>query len=233
MPDPIPTPIPAPQPTTIPAANTQEARLPSGEIRDLQATSTTPTDGQTTSSDSTKTEGEKPPVQAPEAYTAFTAPDGHKIDAKLVSEAMPIFKELNLDQASAQRLVDLVTKNQLDSLKSADKFVADMHAEWGTKLAADPEIGSKLDTVKADIGRMLAHLGPSETGFRQAMDLTGAGNHPDVIKGLYKLAAQINEGKALGDANRGPSPHGQSPNGKASRPSPASAFYPNLPTSSS
>lgn len=235
MPDPIPTPIPTPQPTTIPAANTQEARLPSGELRDLQAPpSTTPTDGQTTSSDSTTTEAEKPPVQAPEAYADFKLPEGVKIDKTRLDSALPLFKEANLSQDQAQKLVDWYTKNQTTDIDAAKKTYLDMRAGWTKELADDPVIGSKLESVKTDIGRMLAHLGDAgDNSFRQAMDFTGAGDNPAVVRGLYKLAALVNEGKALGDANRGPSPHGQSPNGRATRPSPASAFYPNLPTSSS
>lgn len=232
MPDPIQTNTPTP-PTT-PQANSPDARLPTGEIRDLQSTSPSTTDGTQTSSDSGTSEGGEPQPKAPaapETYAEFKFPEGTKVDKARLDSALPIFREANLSQDQAQKLVDWYTKLQTDDAKAGVDLVAAMHAEWGTKLASDPEIGSKLDSVKVDIGRALSHLGPAETAFRSAMDLTGAGNHPDVIKGLYKLSQLIGEGRPV--TGTSPSPHGQTPNGVAKRPNAASAFYPNLPSSTS
>jgi len=199
--------------------NTPESRTPTGEILDKSPAPINPP------------APVDPPIEAPsgppEAYS-FTAPEGVTLSPDLIAEVSPIFKELKLDQPSAQRLVDLYTKSTTGIQSELLATVERTRTEWREATKADPEIGAKLEsTVLPEIGRALDKL-PKEVSasLRAALDFTGAGDHPAVVRGYYELAKLINEGTHVTGA--APSPHGQQPGGRVVPPSAAKSLYPNL-----
>jgi hypothetical protein len=116
-----------------------------------------------------------------------------------------------------------------------DDYAA-LRSDWQGKTKADPDFTSHvsgdktgLDAVKLDIGKALNALGNPKLAadFRAAMDLTGAGDHPAVVKTLLKLSAFITEGTHV--SGRGPSTLGQQAPGTTARPTHAKALYPNNP----
>jgi len=187
-------------------------------------TSTTPT-LETTPSDTPK-----PEPKAPESYT-FTPPEGKQYDAKLIERATPIFKELNLDQASAQKLVDTWNDLAADKSNLAVEAVKQMRETWAGEVKG--KYGAGLDEKIAEIGRLkdtiFADDKSGREAFEKAMDLTGAGDNPAVFNTFLKLAGKLTEGKHVSGA--GPSPEGQRPPGKPTAPSAAQAMWPTLPSS--
>ena len=180
-----------------------------------------------------------PATRAPESYT-FTAPDGAPaIDQTLLDEATPIFKELDLPQADAEKLVALWNKTNTLTAERIRAAAADLSKQWETQLKADPILGPKLDTVRADIGRAFATLSQTPEGaatvnnFREAMNFTGLGNHPAMVSMINLLISSVlREGTHVAGAK--PSTAGQTITGTpAGRPSIANALFPNLPSSSS
>jgi hypothetical protein len=169
------------------------------------------------------------PTGAPDTYT-FRAPDGTELDKSLTEAATPIFKELGLTQAAAGKLVDFYNAQMKSQADVGLKAVLALREKWVGEVKSDPELGSKLDTIKADIGRAFDTLGDPKLvdEFKSAMDLTGAGDNPAFIRAFWKLSQRVIEGKPVGGG--GPSPHGQQPSGMAKKPSLASAMYPNLST---
>lgn len=173
----------------------------------------------------------KAPEGAPEKYE-FVAPEGYELDKKLTDEAAKVFKELNIPQAAAQRLVDFYSKNAIDSSQAALQSFKDMRAGWVSEAKKLPEIGPELGQggkVVTAVGRMLDQIGDAKLAndFRQAMDLTGAGDHPAFIQVMYRLAQKLGEGSPI--TGRGPSPHGQVAPGQQRRTA-AQEIYPNLGT---
>jgi hypothetical protein len=146
----------------------------------------------------------------------------------VVAEASTLFKELKLDNAAAQRLVDFQAKLQKDAAEAPYAAYDAMREGWQAQVKADPDLGPKLPQVKETIGRALDTLGDQTlvASFREAMNLTGAGDHPAFIKAFYRLASAVVEGTPVRGAN--PSPHGQTQSGQVQRPSVAAAMYPNL-----
>ena len=191
--------------------NTPEARTPTGEIID-QAASPPPAPA-------------APPQAAPEAYTDFTLPEGVTLDKAILDEATPIFRELGLSQEAAQKLIDLQAKHFAQSSASLAKSVDDMRADWQAKVKADPAL-SNLDAVRTELGRAKDKLpAPVRSAFDEAMNLTGLGDHPAVVRGLFEFAKLVNEGTPVNGS--GPSTEGQS-GGRSARPTIAGALYPNL-----
>lgn len=173
----------------------------------------------------------KPAEGAPEKYEAFKIPDGHQLDAKVLEEASPIFKELGLSQDKAQKLVDLYSKHSAATSDGLAEAVRKQNETWQSEAKAHPDLKGKLDPggpVLTTISRALDSLGDAKltADFKSAMDFTGAGNHPAFIRTFYAMAQRIAEGTHV--AGNGPSPLGQTQPG-ARPPSPAKAMYPNLP----
>lgn len=171
------------------------------------------------------------PQGAPEKYAEFKVPDGYELDDSVNVEATKMFKEMNLSQESAQKLVDFYVAKSTEAAKAPMEMYANLQKEWQDQVKADPEIGGKLAEVRQVIGQALDGLGSPELTkqFREAMDLTGAGNHPAFVKAFYKLAQAAVETRT--HVSGGQSPEGQRAPGKGPV-SAASAIWPKLPSSS-
>lgn len=183
----------------------------------------------------TKKDGEeaKPAEGAPEKYEDFKLPEGIELKGEQLEQATKLFKDLGLTQAGAQSLVDYHTTQMKAAATAGTETMNTMRSDWQAAVKADPEIGSKLPAVKAEVSRALDSLNNPAlvTEFKAAMDLTGVGDNPAFIKAFYRMAQMVNEGRPV--TGKGPSPLGQTSSGKQAVPTPAQALYPNLPSAAS
>jgi hypothetical protein len=138
-----------------------------------------------------------PPAPAPELkLESLKLPDGMKLEgdmkdgfAKAIAEADP--------NKRAQALLDLYAGESKKIAEAAHKGFHDLNQKWVGEVKADAEIGGdKWPQVAATIAKGLDTYGTP--GVRQALNLTGAGNNPEVIKTLYKMASALAEGGHVG-----------------------------------
>lgn len=171
---------------------------------------------------------EAKPAGAPEKYEPFKVPEGFALDPAVATEAGTLFKELGLSQDAGQKLIDLYSAKTAAAAEAPYKLYAETRQKWQADVKADPEIGGKLAEVKTTVSRALDAVAGSELSkqFREAMDLTGAGDHPAFIKAFYKLAQAVGEGTIV--KGGGPTVPGQKASGSPARPTAAHALYPNL-----
>lgn len=170
---------------------------------------------------------------APEKYEAFKVPEGFELDSKVAEEAGTLFKDLNLSQEQGQKAVDFYVKNVQEAFQAPFRAYRDMRDGWIKDTKALPEIGGEIGQgkkVNVAISRMLNSFGDAKlaTDFYNALDLTGAGDHPAVVQILYKAAQLLSEGSHV--SGNGPSKFGASQPGQTQRPSAAQALYPKLPS---
>ena len=189
-----------------PMGNSPEARTPQGELKAVtEPLQTPPIPTATTAKPETKESGEKTLLNdvkpqemngAPEKYADFTPPEGYEFRGETLDGARTLFKELNLSQAGAQRLVDFHAAELKAAMEAPAKQWEETRAQWLEQVKSDPEIGGKLDQVKSTVARAIDGLGDPKLAseFRQAMDFTGAGNNPAFIRAFYKLAQKLSEG---------------------------------------
>jgi hypothetical protein len=217
-------------PASPPLANSPDARSPTGEILDQSQTQTEPVTSSTIPADPT-THEPKPATPAdpvPESYTFKTSP-GTEPDEKLVSTFTPIFRELNLTQAQADKLVEAYNSHAGARAEDAKAVIAAMGEKWNAELKADKVMGSQLPTVQADVGKAITQLPADvQAPFRAAMNDTMAGNNPAIVRAFWEFAKLVNEGKHV--TGGGPSPVTKP--GSPSRPSMAESMYPDLPRAS-
>lgn len=145
-------------------------------------------EGEGAADKSKNAEGDKEKKGAPEKYE-FKVPDGVELDEALVSAFTPLAKELNLDNASAQKLVDLYTRTRAaDTQKLYDAW-AQTHEKWVGAAKADKEFGgANFDASVAVAKKAMtaAALGGGKD-LVEALNVTGAGNHPEVIRFFYRV----------------------------------------------
>jgi hypothetical protein len=149
-------------------------------------------------------DGEKKPGEggAPETYADFTLPDGVTVDPKANDDFKALAKELGLSQDAAQKLVDFQGGRLKDIVEAPHRAWADVTKQWTDAIKADPEIGgAKFDASRATAARVFDHTIPGNpivrneaeaAALREALDVTGAGNNPAVVRAFARLGALIN-----------------------------------------
>lgn len=147
------------------------------------------------------TEGAPAPVAdegVPESY-ALAAPEGVELDAELVLEATPVLRELGLSNEAASKLVPVAAKlvesagtRALDGLIEAGER---QRRDWLEAARADTEIGGRRwnETLRSAGVALDAFGFRGGHPFRQALEDTGFGNHPDMIRLFARLGAMVGE----------------------------------------
>ncbi|MBS0520517.1 MAG: hypothetical protein JSR90_17610 [Proteobacteria bacterium] len=128
----------------------------------------------------------------PVAYESFRLPEGVALDADSMKSATELFAHSGLSQEQAQKFIDLaVSREQAAAQKGMQAFV-DLQNKWVSEIKADPDIGGdKLTASLASASRAIDRLGVP--GLREALNLTGAGNHPAVVKAFVRLGQMVSE----------------------------------------
>lgn len=194
---------PGPGPT---ATTGSDGKPPEG------ATPPASTDGKPADGDQPK--GDAKAADAPKGeFTDFKAPDGVTLDTDVLTEFKGVAKELGLDQANAQKLVDIGAKL---AQKNTDAFVAKIAEEqtkWLNSSKADKEFGG--DKLAENLGVAKKAMESFATPELRAMlDESKLGNHPEVIRLFYRVGLAISQDKLVKGAPPG------------TQPDPAKVLYP-------
>jgi len=182
--------------TPAPVADAPAADAPAADDADADETAL---GGKAAESDAETGKDDEPAAPVvPEAYE-LTALEGMTIDADLLEEATPIFKEIGLSNEAANKVLP-VAKSLMDKTRDATiQQMVDAGAQqrkaWLDEAKADPEIGGgKWDSTLHAAGKALDALGyPEGSPFRAALTETGFGNHPEMIRAMAKVGAMVGE----------------------------------------
>lgn len=127
-------------------------------------------------------------------------------DDPVKDEFLSIVNDDKLDsKGRAQALLDLYGKALTKASETGSQAWNDLQAKWEVDAKADPVIGgANLDPALANISKLIDQYSTGPDGkadpafasqFRDALDLTGAGNNPAVIRFLSTVAkALVKEG---------------------------------------
>ena len=133
----------------------------------------------------------------PEAYELSL--EGVELDAKLVEEATPIFKELGLTNDQANALLPLAPKLMAQAQEATMRQIIEAGAQqrqsWLEATKADPDIGGgKMEETTHLAAKGLDAIGFVEGHpFRKALTESGFGNHPDMIRMARRLGELVGE----------------------------------------
>lgn len=159
--------------------------------------------------DSSNSEPKTTTTDAPAPLTleALTLPESFDKTDPLAGEFLTVLNEAGLASPEvANKLVALqekVFESQVNQWLATNK-------EWMEAVEKDPVYGGdKLDEnlgkVSTLINEFAAKNGGDKVGqdVREAMDLTGAGNHPAIVKFLIWTCSQLSEGRPLSGGSAG------------------------------
>ena len=165
---------------------------------------------------------EDKPAEVPAALdlATLTLPENFVIPEDVGKEFTELAGKHGLKTEAAQELVNLYASQVQKQMNASAELYERMNTEWVDSIRADKEVGGeKLDGNLAKIGKLLGDSKFVDPGFKEALDLTGAGNHPAVFRTMLKIADALSEGAPVGGT-----PSAQSRPGSI-----AEAMYPNNP----
>lgn len=219
--------------------NAPDARTPTGEIKDQQATTTQDTSTQQNQQTDTKAQAstdkkadDKAASQVPDKYD-FKAPEGFELDPKAIEAATPVFKELGLTNEQGQKIFDVYQKLTAEASEAPYKAYESLRSGWRNDIAKNPALGNGSDglsdSAKANIARAIDSVGDAkaQTALKEALDITGAGDNPAIVAAFNALGKLLSEGTSVKAGAPAPV---KAP--AAGPQSVARALYPNLPSSS-
>ena len=142
--------------------------------------------------------GEQAKANAPEVYE-FKAPEGKDFDPEVIKSFSEIAKELDLPQDAAQKMLDKVApkimERQMQALETARN-------EWAESARTDKEFGGdKLNDNLVVAKKALDSFGTPE--LRKLLNESGLGNHPEMIRLMYRAGKAISEDRFVGGARGG------------------------------
>jgi hypothetical protein len=165
---------------------------------------------------------EEPPAPAAFALDKVKLPEGMKADDPLTQSFSGIMADDKMSPADrGQKLLDLYADTVKQGREAATQAWNDVNKKWQDEARADPVIGgAKLPATLSTIAKAIDSLGAEHAAaFREALDITGAGNHPAVTRALHAWASKLTEGSHIGG----------NPPGDGAPKSVKEAFYPNSP----
>lgn len=142
---------------------------------------------------------------APDEYEDFEMPEGfEKVDETFLAAGKEAFKDLNLSQEQAQKLVTMYAENLKSSVEQQASQWRETLQEWVQTAEADEEIGG--DEYKENLGIALAVM-DEKAGFatpelREAMNTYGFGSHPEVIRFVTRVGKVLDKNGLLPKEDR-------------------------------
>jgi hypothetical protein len=176
------SPQPSLSPTVIPPSTSMEERLAV-----LYPDDDTDADDEIRPKEQPET-ASKPAPGLPEKYD-LKVPDGYTLDAGLLEEATPVFRELGLSNESAGKLMPLATK-VIERFQDRQQDAFDeLKTDWAREAKNDPKIGGKnwAETERLMAVALKAGGAPVGSEFRELMNESGIGNHPAMIRFMRQV----------------------------------------------
>jgi len=143
-----------------------------------------------------------PSVAAPASLTPERydlALDGFTIDPALVQNADPVLRDIGLSNDAANKLLpvarDIMARTQESLVRQIADAAAAQKKTWHEAFVADPEIGgARRSETEHFAAKALDALGYAQGHpFRQALNESGFGNHPDMIRAFRRLGELVGE----------------------------------------
>ncbi|HEY2870801.1 MAG TPA: hypothetical protein VGJ56_02720 [Reyranella sp.] len=125
-------------------------------------------------------------------YGEFELPEGVTADADSLKPATELFAEIGLNQDQAQKFIDLAMARETAAAHKSVQAFVDLQNQWVSEIKADPDIGG--DRLKASLSSANRAIDRLDVpGLREALNFTGAGNHPAIVKAFVRLGQMIAE----------------------------------------
>lgn len=138
------------------------------------------------------------PAGAPEKYEDFTAPEGAELDTEIMAGFGEIAKELNMNQESAQKVIDKMAP--IMAARQAAQM-EQLRTTWHEQSTADKEFGGdKLQESTALAAKAMSQFATPE--LKEVLNATGLGNHPEIVRMMVRVGKALSEDKVITGAQK-------------------------------
>jgi len=142
------------------------------------------------------------------------APDNYEFNSKVAdapqeldSEVLTAFgdvaKELDLPQEDAQKVLDKVAP--VIQERQA-KMLEQVRADWASESQSDEEFGGEALNENLNVAKQALDAFGTDA-FKSLLQETGFGNHPEIIRFMYRAGKAISEDSYVGNS-QGANPRG-------------------------
>ena len=145
---------------------------------------------------------EAPEPRAPEEYAEFAKPEGVEFDEAGLAEFKSFAKEQDLTQEQAQKLLEFGGAKIKAQAEAPQRLWAETQAKWQKEVKDDPDIGGTrfVESIATaakvfEPGEANPFVGSAEEakGLKEALNATGAGNNPAIVKMFVKMGRLLSE----------------------------------------
>jgi len=153
-----------------------------------------------------KAEQATPERRAPEEYADFKFPDAFKLENQDLTEFKSFAKEQDLTQEQAQKVLDFAGPKIRQMIEQPYKAWNDLQTKWQEEVRTDPEIGgTKYEQSVKEAGNVFVageanpfvKTDTEVRALREALNTTGAGNNPAIVKLFVKMGRLLAEPEHL------------------------------------
>ena len=147
-------------------------------------------------------EESKQEPRAPEEYDEFNVPDFFKLEGQELTDFKSFAKEQDLTQEQAQKVLDFAGPKIKAMIEQPYRAWNELQIKWQGEVKSDPEIGgTKFEQSVKEAGNVFV---PSEwnpfvtsvaeaKSLREALNATGAGNNPAMVRLFVKMGRLLAE----------------------------------------
>ena len=150
------------------------------------------------SSVESETSESETPEGAPETYEFNTkvADAPEELDPEVVIAFGEVAKELDLPQDAAQKVIDKVAP--VMQARQA-KMVEQVRVDWANEAKADQEFGGENLNANLEVAKSSLNTFGTDA-LKSLLQESGLGNHPEVIRFMYRAGKAISEDAYVGNS---------------------------------
>ena len=178
------------QPVDASTEATTDTQQQAESVQEQQVSDETAVDSETSEKDA--------PEGAPDKYefNAKVADAPEELDPEVLTAFGDVAKELNLPQEAAQKVLDKVAP--VIQAKQA-KVVEQTKVEWANQSKSDQEFGGESLNDSLDVAKTSLDTFGTDA-LKSLLQETGLGNHPEVIRFMYRAGKAISEDSYVGNS---------------------------------
>ena len=176
---------------SVEATNTEDTQQQAETVQDQQ-------DSDEPSAESETSEQEPTKEGAPEKYefNDKVADAPQLLDPEVLTAFGEVAKELDLPQEAAQKVLDKVAPViQARQAKEVEKA----RTEWAESSKSDDEFGGENLNANLEVAKTALNAFGTDP-LKQLLSESGLGNHPEVIRFMYRAGKAISEDSYVGNS---------------------------------
>ena len=153
-------------------------------------------------SDETAVESETSEKETPEGapdkyeFNAKVADAPDELDPEVLTAFGEVAKELNLPQEAAQKVLDKVAPVMQER---QTKAVEQVKLDWANESQSDKEFGGESLSENLTVAKQSLDAFGTDS-LKSLLQETGLGNHPEIIRFMYRAGKAISEDSYVGNS---------------------------------